>query len=189
MQILWHKLHTFVCPWWFTPTFDNPLRWLAHNPEKILGSLVKPGMTVADIGCGMGYFTIPLARMVGEEGRVYAVDIQRKSLGFVNRRAVQAGVKDRIQIVLAGQNKLELREKVDFILTNWMVHETPDPGVFLEQVVNLLKSGGQYLLVEPLVHVSGKAFSIEVDKVLSLGLKVISEPDIFFSRAVLFSKG
>jgi ubiquinone/menaquinone biosynthesis C-methylase UbiE len=188
MQNFWHKLHTSVCPWWFTPVFDNPLRRLVHNPEKILGRLVRPGMTAADIGCGMGYFTIPMARMAGSKGRVYAVDIQEKSLEQVRRRAVQTGVSDRVQLVLAGQNKLEIQEKADFILTNWMVHETPDPDVFLEQVVHLLKPGGNYLLVEPLGHVSGNAFTKEVNKVLSMGLKAVSEPGIFFSRAVLFIK-
>ena len=54
-----------VCPWWFAYTFDNPLRRLLHNPRKILGPYVKEGDTAVDIGCGMGPFTVELARLVG----------------------------------------------------------------------------------------------------------------------------
>ncbi|MBU4143260.1 hypothetical protein KJ590_04695, partial [Patescibacteria group bacterium] len=47
-----------VCPWWLCYSFDNPLRRLFHDPERLLGPYVKTGMTAVDIGCGMGYFTI-----------------------------------------------------------------------------------------------------------------------------------
>jgi len=68
-----------VCPWWCCFTFDNFLRKLLHNSEKILQPYVAEGNTILDIGPGMGYFTIPLARMVGEKGKVIAADIQRIS--------------------------------------------------------------------------------------------------------------
>jgi cyclopropane fatty-acyl-phospholipid synthase-like methyltransferase len=48
---------------------ENPIRRLLHNPEKILGPYVKPGMTVMDVGCGMGFCSIAMAKMVGEDGK------------------------------------------------------------------------------------------------------------------------
>ena len=62
----------FVCPWWLCFTFDNPLRKLLHNPEAILNPYIHPGNNVIDVGAGMGYFSIPLAKLVGPAGHVTA---------------------------------------------------------------------------------------------------------------------
>ena len=76
-----------VCPWWLCFTFDNPLRRLIHNPDRLLRSWIAPGQTAIDIGCGMGYFTLPMARLVGNSGRVIAVDLQAQMLDRLQRRA------------------------------------------------------------------------------------------------------
>ena len=78
-----------ICPWWLAYTFDNPLRHLLHRPAKIFAGLVQPGMTVADIGCGMGYFTLALAEIVGDAGKVIAVDVQHQMLDIMQRRAAK----------------------------------------------------------------------------------------------------
>ncbi len=85
-----------VCPWWLCATFDNPLRRLIHNPERILCELVRSGDTALDLGCGMGVFSIPLARLVGPSGKVICVDLQEQMLAGVRRRAERAGVAQRI---------------------------------------------------------------------------------------------
>jgi SAM-dependent methyltransferase len=85
-----------VCPWWLCYSFDNPLRRFIHDPERLLAPYVKPGMTVVDVGCGMGYFTIPLARIAGPGGKVIAVDLQQRMLDALVRRAEKAAVADRI---------------------------------------------------------------------------------------------
>ena len=71
------KLNQVTCPWWFLFTFDNPFRRLFQDPVIILGPYLKPGDAAVDIGCGMGYFTLPLARLVGSSGYVIAVDLQK----------------------------------------------------------------------------------------------------------------
>ena len=69
-----------VCPWWMGYFHLGPIRKMLHDPRKILGSYVETGMKVLDVGPGMGFFTLYLARMVGEGGRVYAIDLQEKMI-------------------------------------------------------------------------------------------------------------
>ncbi len=85
----------FVCPWWLCFTFDNPLRKLLHDPEAILRPYVHEGDRVIDIGPGMGYFTIPLAQLVGAQGRVTAIDIQSKCLPYMKGQS-GVGCRERI---------------------------------------------------------------------------------------------
>ena len=98
-----------VCPWWVCYSFDNPLRRLFHDPERLLDPYVKPGMTVVDIGCGMGYFTVGLAKLVGPEGKVIAVDLQQQMLDALERRARRAGMADRIVLHRCRKESLGVR--------------------------------------------------------------------------------
>ena len=67
-----------VCPFWVGYLLLSPLRKLFESPDRILGPFVTEGMMVLEPGCGMGYFTLPLARMVGAKGKVVALEIQDK---------------------------------------------------------------------------------------------------------------
>ncbi len=78
-------------------TFDNPLRKLIHNPKKMFKEYMREGMSVIDIGCGFGCFSIGLAKMVGKKGKVYSVDMQKGMLDRLMKRAQKAGVADIIE--------------------------------------------------------------------------------------------
>jgi ubiquinone/menaquinone biosynthesis C-methylase UbiE len=67
-----------ICPWWIGYILANPLRRLLQKPEEILRPYIKKGMNVLDIGCGMGFFSLPIARMVGDTGKVVCVDFKKK---------------------------------------------------------------------------------------------------------------
>ena len=145
-----------VCPWWHAYAFDNPLRRLIHNPETILGDYVQKGMTVMDIGCGMGHFTLGLAELVGETGQVIAVDLQEKMLNIMLKRAARKGLLRRIRPHHALPDSINYADTVDFILAFWMVHEVPDPETFFKEVVTILKPSEQMLYAEPSFHVSAR---------------------------------
>lgn len=177
-----------ICPWWLAYTFDNPLRKFFHQPDQIFAPYIKEGMTVADIGCGFGWFAIGLAKAVKKNGKVIAVDIQPKMLAKAKKRALQAGVSDTIQFQLCEANNLNISEPLDFALAFWMVHETPDIPNFLAQANAALKPAGLLLMTEPRFHVSSSQFQQEIETALRAGFTIKDEPAIRFSHAVVFEK-
>jgi 2-polyprenyl-3-methyl-5-hydroxy-6-metoxy-1,4-benzoquinol methylase len=178
-----------VCPWWLCFTFDNPLRKLLHNPKAILRPYVHPGDRVIDIGPGMGYFTIPLARLVGPKGHVIAIDVQEKMLSALRSRAKKNGVSERIEAQLASQNSLGKHEPVDFILAFWMAHEVPDQSSFFREIRESLKPNGSLLLAEPIVHVPRKYFLHTLQAAIETGLVVKESPNIRLSHSALLGFG
>jgi ubiquinone/menaquinone biosynthesis C-methylase UbiE len=175
-----------VCPRWLCFTFDNVFRKLLHDPYKILRPYIKEGDTVLDVGPGIGYFTIPLAEMVGDRGRVIAADIQQKMLSAIKKRAKQQDVEGRIILQLSSPDSLGVDIKVDFILAFWMVHEVPDKPLFLAQLCSLLKDDGRFLLVEPKFHVTKRKFTANVHLALKAGFALDDSPQIFLSKSALF---
>ncbi len=182
------KESSHTCPWWLIGSFDNPLRKLVHDPERMLAPWVQPGATVLDVGCGMGYFSLGLARLVGPQGRVIAADLQDEMLKGLLRRAVRAGLQERIQVHLSRPDRIGVEVPVDFILTFWMVHEVNGKEAFLRELFAMLKPGGRYLLVEPLLHVSEADFDRTVALIRQVGFQEESRPTVRVSRAVLFHK-
>ena len=178
-----------VCPRWLCFTFDNPLRKIVHDPIAILSPYIQQGDTAIDIGPGMGYFTIPLAELVGSKGSVIAIDIQQKMLRALMARAHKKGLSDRIKTHLAGPDSIGFNEKADFILAFWMMHEVPDQHRFLSEIRNLMKSDGLFLLVEPVIHVSKKNFARAIETAKKLGFAIKEYPKIRMSQSVLFSCG
>ena len=183
------KDNKHVCPWWLCFTFDNPLRKIIHDPIAILSPYVQQGDTVIDIGPGMGYFTIPLAMLVGSTGRVTAIDIQQKMLSALMARAQKKRVADKIKTHLAGPDSIGFNQKVDFILAFWMMHEVPDQKKFLSEIRNIMKPEGLFLLVEPVIHVSRKNFARVIETAKELGFVIKESPKIRMSQSVLFSCG
>lgn len=177
-----------ICPWWLSYTFDNPLRHFFHRPEKIFGSYVAEGMTVLDVGCGMGFFSISLAKLVGSKGCVIAADVQQKMLNTLKRRAEKAGVSDRIRIHRCEPNNLRVETTVDFILAFWMVHEVPDPDMFFRQACSCLKPNGKIFIAEPRFHVSSRHFQEILVSAQKYGLKQYGSPCIRFSWSAIFGK-
>lgn len=177
-----------VCPWWLAYSFDNPLRRFLHDPQALLGPFVWEGMTVADIGCGLGYFSIAMAKMAGDRGAVIAVDLQQAMLDRMRKRAEKAGVGSRIRSVLATEDDIGIKEPVDFVLAFWMVHEVPDIPRFLSQVKSALKGSGKFLIAEPRMHVPGRKFQETLEYARAAGFQINAAPNIRISRAAILSK-
>jgi len=180
-------MKTHICPYWFSFSLNNRFRRLIHDPEIILKYLIFPGNIVVDIGCGPGYFSIPMALMVGENGKVYAVDVQEKMLRKLIENAKKYHLKNRIEPLVCDPDDLKLKIKADFILAFWMVHEVEDiPGLF-RQIREALKPGGCFLLSEPKPHVNTKKYQEILKSAESAGLVKTEEEIIPLSRSMLFT--
>ncbi len=174
-----------LCPAWLSFTLTNVFRRMAHNPARILCPFVREGATVLDIGCGPGFFTVPMARLAGEGGLVVAVDIQAGMLEKTRRKAERAGVARRVRLHLAEKNGLGLSVKADFALAFWMAHEVEDLDRFFAEILAALKPDGLLLLVEPLGHVPPRRFAEIVAAAASAGFESREAVAVRLSRAVV----
>ena len=138
-----------ICPWWLAYTFDNPVRRFLHDPHVILKPYLREGMTAMDIGCGLGYFSRAMAKIVGAAGKVISVDLQKEMLAITRKRAEKDGVVQRIQFLLAKEDDLGVTDQVDFALAFWMVHEVADTKNLFLQVYRIFKPTGTFLIAEP----------------------------------------
>ena len=177
-----------VCPVEIAGSLDTKVRRWLQNPVKILKPYVKKDITAMDIGCGPGFFTLPLAGLIGKNGKVIAADLQEGMLQKLSQKIRGTEFEERIILHKCEQDKIGVTEKVDFILAFWMVHEVPDQDNFFKELKSLLSENGSIFIVEPkLFHVSKKDFEITLKKAESAGLKPVEYPHQAFSRAVILN--
>ncbi|HXY77940.1 MAG TPA: class I SAM-dependent methyltransferase [Candidatus Acidoferrales bacterium] len=180
-----------VCPWWLGYLQIIPFRRWQYDPTETLRPYVREGMTVLEPGPGMGFFTIPLARLVGASGRVVAVDLQPKMIAGLKRRAAKAGVLDRIDARVVSADTMgldDLAGKVDFTLAFAMVHEFPDAQRFFTEVARASKPAAAVLLAEPRGHVKESNFEAELASAATAQFEGIAHPVIRRSHAAVLRK-
>jgi len=139
----------------------SPLRRFRNDPEKLTAPYVKKGMTVLDAGCAMGYYSIPLAEMVGKNGKVICVDLQKQMIDALVKRAKKHGLLERIETRVCTGDSLQVTDlagQVDFALASAVVHEVPDRAGFFQEICRCLRRGGRLLVTEPALHVKERHF-------------------------------
>jgi ubiquinone/menaquinone biosynthesis C-methylase UbiE len=132
-----------ICPVERAGVLDFNFRKLLQNPRRILQPYVKEGMTALDLGCGPGFFTVEMARLVGKTGRVIAADLQEGMLARLQAKIRGAEWADRITLHKCLADRVGLAQKSDFILVFYMLHEVPDQEKFLHEIRALLKPQGR----------------------------------------------
>lgn len=180
-----------MCPWYIGYLLASPFRRLFQHPENILNPYVKAGMTVLEIGPGMGFFSLPLAKLVGESGQVICVELQERMLNSLRKRADKAGLLWRIDTRLCTQDSLKIEDltgKIDFALAFAVVHEIPDPKNFFVEIFNSLKKGGIVLVSEPTGHVTKEEFDETLSLAVAAGFTQVDTLIIKRSHAVLLKK-
>lgn len=181
-----------MCPWWIGYFLISPLRRLWQNPGEIIAPYVKEGMTVLEIGPGMGYFSLELARRVGARGKVICVDLQKKMLDVLKKRAGKVGLLERVTTVQASNDSLGLdgyRGVADFVLLFAVVHEVPDQAGLFRQLYHALKPGSVVLLSEPKGHVTDQDFLKTIELAKATGFAAGDSPDIKHGLSRILIKG
>lgn len=124
-------------------------RFETLKPAELLTDLgLKKGDVFIDVGSGNGFFSLPGAEIVGEEGKVYSVDVEIDMLLDLKNRAQQAGLTDRIEICKSENTDSNLNQKADLILFAYLFHEVDQKGEFLDNYFKLLKKGTKVIFIE-----------------------------------------
>jgi 2-polyprenyl-3-methyl-5-hydroxy-6-metoxy-1,4-benzoquinol methylase len=180
-----------VCPWWAAYILASPLRRLVDNPEKLLAPYVNPGMTVVDLGCSMGFFSIPLARMVGATGRVVSVDVQERALRVLRKRAQRKGLDQTVETRHCTQEDLGLDDvcgRVDVAVAFHVVHESRDAARFLADCFSVLRPGGKLILAEPVGHITDEDRAQIFALTTATGFSKLADLSMRRSQGAVFEK-
>lgn len=128
---------------------ERPEREKEEDPKKLIESLdIKKGMVIADIGAGSGYYAFRIAPLLGEKGKVLAVDIQKEMIQIVKSK-MKAKKITNIEPILSNEKDPKLPEgEVDLALMVDVYHEFAYPYEMTEKLVKALKKGGRLVFVE-----------------------------------------
>jgi len=102
---------------------------------------LRPGQVVLDYGCGIGSYSLPAARAIGEEGTVYALDIHPLAVEMVQKRSKQENLSN-VRTILSGLDTGLPDESVDIVLLYDVLHHVHDKGALLRELHRVLKAGG-----------------------------------------------
>jgi ubiquinone/menaquinone biosynthesis C-methylase UbiE len=183
-----HEHNHDVCPLKKANHLYSFLRKAIHNPKKLLNQYVKEGMTVIDIGCGPGLFSIEMAKLVGKNGKVIAVDLQHGMLDLLLNKIKGTELEKRITLFNCKKESIGVKEKVDFALAFYLVHEVPDQNKFFAEIYDRLNPGSVLMVIEPKKRVSKEEFNQNIVIAKSIGFKVVKKLNILFSYSILLEK-
>lgn len=122
------------------------------DPKNIISQIDIPqGITVADFGCGSGFFSLAFAEIIGESGKVYSLDVLPSALESVASKAKLAGfsniIPQRVNLEKEGGSKLPA-ESVEWVIMKDMLFQNKMKDMVLKEASRVLKSGGKLLAVE-----------------------------------------
>jgi len=116
------KLFSRIMPWHVGLAIVEPISRLFEPPQRLIEPYVKKGQVVADLGCGRGYYTLALAETVGQEGKVYAVDFDKKNIQTLQKRADKAGYHNIEAHASSASDLSFIKDRaIDFILANGLL--------------------------------------------------------------------
>ncbi len=118
----------------------DPSRLELFDPEKVLREFgVREGMVLLDVGTGPGFYLPYLSRLVGDKGKVYAVDVQEEMVKLAREKVEKEGLRN-VEVLLSEENRIPLPDSsVDFVFMAFTFHELEDPKRFVEELKRVAK--------------------------------------------------
>jgi predicted methyltransferase len=153
-----------------------------QHPSEIIRLLdLKEGSVVADLGCGSGYFTLKLSAVVGDRGRVLAIDLRRLSLWFLWMRTIRRN-EHNVSIIRAAPDDPHLGPKVDAVLLVNTYHELTEARAVLNRVFQSLVSGGRLVVADRSPQEGGAdiheiAAKVVQEQLIQAGFEVVNRQD------------
>ncbi|MDH4270680.1 MAG: class I SAM-dependent methyltransferase, partial [Candidatus Aminicenantes bacterium] len=119
-------------------------------PDKVMDAAgVRAGMVIGEVGSGKGRYTVYLARRIGPEGKVYANDIDEKSLAFLRDRCRKQGLNN-VETVLGTTDDPDFPQgQLDMVFMTWVYHHLERPVALLRNLIPCLRPGGTVVIVDP----------------------------------------
>jgi ubiquinone/menaquinone biosynthesis C-methylase UbiE len=157
------------------------VRDLLQDPRRILEiARLGEGMTVADYGCGPGSFTIPAAQIVGDGGRVYAIDIHPLAISSVRERAAKNGLRNVEAIPVRGYDTGIEASSIDRVLLIDTIHRIDDPDALFRELRRILKPDGLLFMHKGHMPIAEQRDLVEksglFEVVESQGLTILAVP-------------
>ncbi len=154
-----------------------------QNPDTILTAVeIKPNIVAADLGCGSGYFTVPLARMVK---MVYAIDVQKEMLDFLVDKIKKQKIRN-IKLLLTKPDEIPLEsESIDLLLSVNTLHEFDNKGKMIQEIGRVARRNGKLLIVDFQKKDTGFGPPVEIRVSKTRAIKLFAERGFRFSTAKL----
>lgn len=160
-------------------------RWLRGEGEAFLKDIgIRKGQTILDFGCGVGHYTVPAAKVVGEEGKVYAIDKDRDALEQLMQTAESEGFKNVVPIKTSGELKINLaNESVDVVILYDVLHymNVKERRKIYGEVYRILKSDGFFSIYPKHLESDGALWNLSGMELEDI-IKEIKGKNFYFER-------
>ncbi len=175
-------------PHQFAKALDHPLRLKYRNPRATLGLFgVAPGLTVLDLGCGVGTFTVEMARMVGETGTVHAIDIQESLIEQTRQRIAAVGLAERTRLHRSGAYQLPLADdSIDLAVLIATLPQIPNKLLALAELSRVLKRGARLAVSEELPDPAYVPPAVTRQWLAEAGFRFGGQSGSFFCYSMIF---